>query len=193
MTARDAAALIIASVTSSSLQDTVEALQSYSSLPAYGGGFAKRVGHEKTSRETLGKGWNLRMMPIPQLFSLGEHHTFGQFLPAIIEAAMIGEIQLAQPTATDIRKIFAQTSERSPHVSITMYVPVATARVVISTTDWEEWRTYTPIGSETSVSFVGNPAQVDLVAEYSISDRTLYAVSQCLKDEPLPDNLRMKS
>jgi hypothetical protein len=183
MTATDAATLIIASIVSPTIKDTVEAFKSYSSLLPVFSSLHIKHNKEVVTKVPLGNAWDLRFMPVPRLKSLEDNHTFHNFLAAILEAVTTGEIKLAEHFSQETRIRFSPypPSIIVPEVSITLTVPWVFARVVISTENFDEIKSY---GASATASYVGQGA-TDMSADYKITDRTLFAVGKCLRDEPL--------
>jgi hypothetical protein len=69
-----------------------------------------------------------------------------------------------------------------PSLRITMTAPWIGARVSMETVNFGETRTYNVKGSK--AGYVGLPS-MDLLSNYTITGRTIFEVSRCLRDEPL--------
>jgi hypothetical protein len=185
MTANDAATLLIVSMTSPTIKDTVVTLESYASLWAKAGLLTLKQNYRPVGEpERLGEAWDLRFMPLSGLTALGADHTFPRFLATLIESATNGEMKLAEHEEHEVRRrhVPYPPSVIVPSLNITLTTPWTRARVSISTTNFEEVRTYNAKGR--MAGYVG-PTSADLFADYTISDRTIYAISKCLRDEPL--------
>jgi hypothetical protein len=179
MTPADAAALLIASVASPSLRDTVETFRNYSGLIPQRGLLNIISNKEVVAKELLGQTWDLRFMPVPSITSLSSDHTFFEFLTAVIAATVASELKLARPEDHRTHAHSADTPS-PPDLYFRLIVPDTSAEVSIMTKHFEERRAYFYIHPDHVDSTRPKPTKIDLRSDYTFTDRTIYAIGKLL-------------
>lgn len=151
------------------------------------GGLRIKQNGEVVASEVLGPNWDLRFMPVSQLASLPGDHTFIDALTAIIEAATFGDLKLEEHEESEIRvRYWPHESKVVPQFEIMIRSPRPFARIKLATGNFEEFRSYQPL------QFSVSPT-VDMSSSFTITDRTIFAISKCLRDEPYAKLLIKKS
>ena len=175
MTPRDAAHLLIATVASPLVKDSVQALNDYSDLK-------QRVSDQKIWERRVTKRRQLARLPMEPLRLLPSNHTFADALAALISAARDGS--LPDSLREDARSPFAPDPEEQ--IGISLYSPFAGAWIRLKDVivSYGEGSRQEPSFAHYAIEEVVKlrASAPDLKQERKLSGKTIFALGKCLAD-----------